>query len=165
MIEIEVHRKTIWSHVHCVVTAYGAAYNYIIYMEMWKHHLMHFIVVCISLKMEVLMGRMLLSSVLVAVVFQCTQGQISSAVACNCVREHVQVYTRWRVGGDWPESTVCGRKTVWHTVSTQRMLSGLHIWFLHSAHSLPSNMHDTSHVQARTHTHTHTHTHTCTLQL
>ena len=36
------------------------------------------------------MGRMLLNSVLVAAVFQCTQVQISSAVACNCVREHVQ---------------------------------------------------------------------------
>ena len=31
------------------------------------------------------MGRMMLSSVLVAVVFQCTQVQISSAVACNFV--------------------------------------------------------------------------------
>ena len=40
---------------------------------------------CISLKMEVLVGRMMLSSVLVAVVFQCTQVQISSAVACNFV--------------------------------------------------------------------------------
>ena len=35
--------------------------------------------------MEVLVGRMMLSSVLVAVVFQCTQVQISSAVACNFV--------------------------------------------------------------------------------
>ena len=31
------------------------------------------------------MGRMMLSSVLVAVVFQCTQVQIASAVACNFV--------------------------------------------------------------------------------
>ena len=31
------------------------------------------------------MGRMMLNSVLVAVVFQCTQVQISSAVSCNFV--------------------------------------------------------------------------------